>query len=367
LNTKTFLQNHLDAPNQEIPRLVNMAEGALREETDFEEEAEETDRLWRYLQYPYYLGLFAQRVVAAQGISPPVKEKLSHAVLQVNLHLEKGQEPGPGFFQLTAWLGEHGRLTNEDYLGLRRGIIWLPRLTDNYEEDLQDVLHACEGVFRDTDISYEESVELILMVLTAKEAIGENGRAIFDFILELGTLGDDLKREVCNIVVEKAIPFPRGEFDHPRPTNAKEQDRLSIRFQPGSVRRRAVVWLAKLGEDPEELLDALLKPNTVRGYGGDHVASGALDLLSYEWDDLDEEVRLELLEKAADLPDTSVRKRAYILGEKNIGIEFLEQSLDDKAKSLRHWASDRLQEREEEETPPTKEELQTELEEPLED
>jgi hypothetical protein len=267
---------------------------------------------------------------------------------------------------LTAWLGENRRLTNEDYLGLRRGIIWLPRLTDNYEESLEDVLHACEGIFRDTNITYDESVELILMVLTAKEAIGEHGREIFDFILELDTLTDKLKREVCNIVVEKAIPFPRGEFDHPRPTNAEEQDRLSIRFQPGSVRRRAVVWLAKLGEDPKELLDDLLKPNTVRGYGGDHVASGALDLLSYEWDELDEDIRLELLEKAADLPDTSVRKRAYILGEKNIGLEFLEQSLDDKAKSLRHWASDRLQEREEQDHP-TKEELQEELEEPLED
>ena len=366
MNTKKFLKHHLEAPEREIPRLVNMAQNSLSEETDYEEADDTSDRLWRYLQYPYYLGLFAQRVVAAQGISPSVKEKLCHAVLQVNMHLEKGQEPGPGFFQLSAWLGQNGRLTNEDYLGLRRGIIWLPRLTDNYREKLDDVLHASEGVFRDTDITYEESVELILMILTAKEAIGENGREIFDFILELNTLTDELKRQVCDIVVEKAIPFPRGEFDHPRPTNEEEQDRLSIRFQPGSVRRRAVVWLAKLGRDPLQLLEDLLKPNTVRGYGGDHVASGALDLLSREWDDLEEDVRLELLEKAADLPDTSVRKRAYILGEKNIGIEFLEQSLDDKAKSLRHWASDRLQVREDE-PDPTKEELQEELETPLED
>ena len=303
---------------------------------------------------------------SAQGISGPVKAKLSHSVLQVNMHLEKGQEPGPGFFQLTAWLGENSRLTNDDYRGLRRGIIWLPRLTDNYREELDDILSACQGVFRDTDITYTESVELILMILTAKEAVGENGRAIFDYILGLSSLNDQLKRDVCDIVVEKAIPFPRGEFDHPRPTNAEEQDRLSIRFQPGSVRRRAVVWLAKLGRDPLELLNDLLKPNTVRGYGGDHVASGALDLLARQWEDLGEETRLELLEKAADLPDTSVRKRAYILGEKNLGLEFLEQSLDDKAKSLRHWASDRLQVREEE-PHPTEEELQEELEEPLED
>jgi hypothetical protein len=366
LNTQNFLKSHLDAPEREIPRLIDMAKTALADETDYSEESDSPDRLWRYLQYPYYLGLFAQRVVAAQGISKPVKEKLSHSVLQVNMHLEKGQEPGPGFFQLSAWLGENRLLTNEDYLGLRRGIIWLPRLTDNYREALDDILKACEGVFRDTDITYDESVELILMVLTAKEAIGDNGREIFDFILELDTLSDELKRDVCDIVVEKAIPFPRGEFDHPRPTNAEEQDRLSIRFQPGTVRRRAVVWLAKLGRDPLALLDNLLKPNTVRGYGGDHVASGALDLLSLKWDDLGEDVRLELLEKAADLPDTSVRKRAYILGEKNLGIEFLERSLDDKAKSLRHWASDRLQERENN-PDPTKEELQAELEEELED
>lgn len=366
MNTQKFLEHHLQAPEQEIPRLVDMAKSALSEETDYEEEEEGTDRLWRYLQYPYYLGLFAQRVVSALGISAPVKEKLCHSVLQVNMHLEKGQEPGPGFFQLSAWLGENGRLTNEDYRGLRRGIIWLPRLTDNYREELDDILAACKGVFGDTDVTYDESVELILMILTAKEAIGANGREIFDFILELDSLEAQLKRDVCDIVVEKAIPFPRGEFDHPRPTNDEEQDRLSIRFQPGSVRRRAVVWLAKLGRDPLTLLNDLLKPNTVRGYGGDHVASGALDLLSRQWDDLGEETRLELLEKAADLPDTSVRKRAYILGEKNLGLDFLEQSLDDKAKSLRHWASDRLQVREEE-PHPTKEELQEELETPLEE
>jgi hypothetical protein len=367
LNTKTFLKTHLDASEQEIPRLVEMAHGALDEETDYSPEDDPADRLWRYLQYPYYLGLFAQRVVAAYGISPGVKEKLCHAVLQVNLNLEKGQEPGPGLFQLAAWLGENDRLTGEDYRGLRRGIIWLPRLTDTYEEPLEYILPACRGVFSDTDITYDESVELILMILTAKEAIGEKGRDIFDFILELDSLQAQLKRDVCDIVVEKAIPFPRGEFDHPRPTSAEEQDRLSIRFQPGSVRRRAVVWLAKLGRDPLELLNTLLKPNTVRGYGGDHVASGALDLLSEKWEDLEEETRMELLEKAASLPDTSVRKRAYILGEKNIGREFLEQSLDDKAKSLRHWASDRLQARDERDEPPTAEELQEELEEPLED
>ncbi|MFB6265188.1 MAG: hypothetical protein ABEL76_16435 [Bradymonadaceae bacterium] len=366
MNTENFLKSNLDASEREIPRLVDMAVEALREETDYESEEESSDQLWRYLQYPYYLGLFAQRVVAAVGISPEVKEKLSRAVLQVNNRLEKGQEPGPGFFQLTAWLGENGRLTREDYLGLRRGIIWLPRLTDNYREDIDYVLPACEGVFRDTDITYQESVELILMILTAKEAIGDHGREIFDFILSLDTISDELKREVCDIVVEKAIPFPRGEFDHPQPTNDEERDRLSIRFQPGSVRRRAVVWLAKLGRDPLQLLDDLLKPNTVRGYGGDHVASGALDLLSLKWDDLDEGTRMDLLEKAADLPDTSVRKRAYILGEKNLGLDFLEQSLDDKAKSLRHWARERLQEREEE-PHPTEEELQEELETPLEE
>jgi len=366
LNTEKFLRHHLDAPEKEIPRLVEMAHESLSNETDYDENDTDRNRMWRYLQYPYYLGLFAQKVVAAQGISPSVKEKLCHSVLQVNDHLEKGQEPGPGFFQLTAWLGENDRLTRQDYEGLRRGIIWLPRLTDNYREELDDILAACEGVLGDVDVSDSEAVELILMVLTAKEAIGAEGRNIFDFILELDSLDRSLKLDVCDIVVEKAIPFPRGEFDHPLPTNDKEQDRLSIRFQPGSVRRRAVVWLAKLGRDAEELLDDLLEPDTVRHSGGDHVASGALDLLSLKWNDLDEETRLDLLERAADLPDTSVRKRAYILGEKNIGLEFLEQSLDDKAKSLRQWAEARLEEREEE-PHPTEEELQAELEEELED
>ena len=366
MDTSTFLKKHLDASEEEIPRLTDMAMGALTEGTDFPVGANAEERLWRYLQYPYYLGLFAQRVVRAHGISKHVKEKLCHAVLQINMHLDQGQEPGPGLFSLSAWLSEHKCLTREDYLGLRRGLIWLPRLTDSYIEDLEVVLPACEGIFRDTRIQRDESIELILMILTAKEAIGAQGRDIFDHLMGLNTLNRSLKREVCQIVVHNPIPFPRGEFEHPLETSAQEQDRLSIRFLPGNVRRRAVIWLSRLGRDPDELLKRLLKPNTVRGYGGDQVASGALDLLDEKWEEIDEDGRLALLRKAADLPDTAVRKRAYILGEKYLGLEFLKQSLDDKAKSLREWARERLDRREAGEIP-TAEELKAELAEDLDD
>lgn len=366
MDTSTFLKRHLEASDEETPRLIEMASDALSEGTDFPVGPGAEERLWRYLQYPYYLGLFARRVVTAPGISPHVKEKLCHAVLQINVHLDEGQEPGPGLFQLTAWLGEERTLSRDDYLGLRRGLIWLPRLTDSYIESVDFIFPATEGVFRDAEISREESIELILMILTAKESIGSQGREIFDHIMGLSSLTKSLKREVCQIVVQNAIPFPRGEYQHPLETSAEEQDRLSIRFLPGNVRRRAVVWLARLGRDSHELLKRLLKPNTVRGYGGDQVASGALDLLDERWFDIEEEIRLGLLRKAADLPDTAVRKRAYILGEKYLGLDFLRQSLDDKAKSLREWAKERLERREAGEIP-SEEDLARELEEDLEE
>lgn len=365
MNTTLFLKRHLDATDDETPRLIEMASQALASGTDFPVGANAEERIWRYLQYPYYLGLFAQRVVEAEGISRHVKEKLCHAVLQINQHLDQGQEPGPGLFQLTRWLATHSALTHDDYAGLRKGLIWLPRLTESYIEPCRLVLPACDGVFRDTNIRREESIELILMILTAKEAIGDQGREIFDHLMALTTLNRSLKREVCQLVVQNAIPFPRGEYQHPIFTSAEEQDRLSIRFLPGSVRRRSVVWLARLGKDPMELLKRLLKPNTVRGYGGDQVASGALDLLDENWETITEEMRLGLLRKAADLPDTAVRKRAYILGEKYLGIDFLRQSLDDKAKSLREWAEARMERRQRGELP-SEEELAAELEEDFE-
>ena len=366
MDTSTFLKKHLDATDEEIPRLSEMAMTALTEGTDFPLGANAEERLWRYLQYPYYLGLFAQRVVQAKGISKHVKEKLCHAVLQINMHLEQGQEPGPGLFLLTAWLSGNDYLMREDYLGLRRGLIWLPRLTNSYIEQLDDVLPACEGIFSHAHVQRSESIELILMILTAKEAIGSQGKDIFDYLMGLTTLNKSLKREVCQIVVHNPIPFPRGEFKHPLETSAQEQDRLSIRFLPGNVRRRSVIWLARLGRDPDELLKRLLKPHTVRGYGGDQVASGALDLLDEKWGDIEDKARMALLRKAADLPDTAVRKRAYILGEKYLGIEFLRQSLDDKAKSLREWAKERLDRREEGESPSV-DELNAELAEELEE
>lgn len=61
-----------------------------------------------------------------------------------------------------------------------------------------------------------------------------------------------------------------------------------------------------------------------------------------------------------------MRKRAYILGEKYLGLDFLRQSLDDKAKSLREWARERLDRREAGEIP-SEEELAAELEEDLEE
>lgn len=366
LDTSTFLKRHLNATDEETPRLIEMASYALAEGTDFPVGPGAEDRLWRYLQYPYYLGLFARRVVEAEGISTHVKEKLCHAVLQVNVHLDEGQEPGPGLFQLSSWLGSEKLLVRDDYLGLRRGLIWLPRLTNSYIEPTTFIFPACEGVFKSPEISREEAIELVLMILTAKEAIGTQGRDIFDHLMGIQGIAKSLKREVCQLVVQNAIPFPRGEYQHPIVTSAEEQDRLSIRFLPGGVRRRAVVWLARLGRDPHELLKRLLKPNTVRGYGGDQVASGALDLLDEIWNDIDDETRLGLLRKAADLPDTAVRKRAYILGEKYLGLDFLRQSLDDKAKSLREWARERLDRRERGEIP-TLEELRAELEEELEE
>lgn len=366
MNTTIFLRRHLNASDEEIPRLIDMATSSLAKSTDYPGGAGAEERLWRYLQYPYYLGLFAQRVVAAEGISPHVKEKLCHAVLQINMHLDRGQEPGPGLFQLAAWLSQNNLLAHEDYLGLRKGIIWLPRLTSNYVEPAEFILPSCDGIFRDPDITREQTVELILMILTAKEAIGDNGREVFDHIMAMNSLNKSLKREVCQLVVDKAIPFPRDEYEHPIETTDQEQDRLSIRFLPGGVRRLAVVWLARLGKDPLTLLKRLLKPNTVRGHGGDHVASGALDLLDESWESLEEDTRQALLRKAANLPDTAVRKRAYILGEKTQGLEFLNQALDDKAKSLREWAEERLEKRQAGEIP-TVEELTEELAEPLEE
>jgi hypothetical protein len=366
LDTSTFLKKHLDASDEETPRLIEMATASLAEGTDFPLGVSTEERLWRYLQYPYYLGLFAKRVVAADGISHHVKKKLCHAVLQINLHLDQGQEPGPGIFLLAAWLGQQKQLTRDDYLGLRRGLIWLPRLTDSYIEDMRYVLPACEGIFTQGQATREEAIELILMILTAKEAIGTQGKDIFDQLMAVNSLNRSLKREVCQIVVANAIPFPRNEYEHPIETSAAEQDRLSIRFLPGNVRRRAVVWLARLGRDPNDLLKRLLKPNTVRGYGGDQVASGALDLLDEKWLEIDDETRMMLLRKAADLPDTAVRKRAYILGEKFLGLDFLRQSLDDKAKSLREWARERLDRRERGEIP-TIDELRAELAEELEE
>ena len=366
LNTTTFLQRHLNASDEETPRLIDMASAALSESTDFALGPGSEERLWRYLQYPYYLGLFARRAVLAEGVSSPVKERLCHAVLQINVHLDEGQEPGPGLFQLAAWLGSNERLERQDFLGLRRGLIWLPRLTSSYVEPVSDIFPACDGIFQVGNVERAESVELILMILTAKEAIGNQGRFIFDHLMDLENIPMSLKREVCKVVVENAIPFPRGKYAHPIPTTAEEQDRLSIRFLPGSVRRRAVVWLARLGRNPNDLLRGLLKPNTVRGYGGDHVASGALDLLDEAWGEIDENLRMNLLHCAADLPDTAVRKRAYILGEKYLGVPFLRQSLDDKAKSLREWANSRLERRDRGEFP-SHEELRAELEEEIED
>ena len=366
MNTTIFLKRHLDAPDEEVPRLVDMAVAALSASTDYPAGSSSEERLWRYLQYPYYLGLFAQKVVAAHGISAHVKEKLCHAVLQINMHLDRGQEPGPGLFQLAAWLADSSLLSFEDYLGLRKGLIWLPRLTDNYIEPRDYILPAANGIFRDPRMEREQVIELILMVLTAKESIGDQGREIFDQFMELPALNKSIKREVCQIVVEMAIPFPRGEYEHPLETTEQEQDRLSIRFLPGAVRRLSVVWLARLGKEPLELLQRLLKPNTVRGHGGDHVASGALDLLNEQWDDIDPEVRSNLLRKAANLPDTAVRKRAYILGEKFEGQPFLEQALDDKAKSLREWAEERIEARQRG-VVPSVEELTAELAEQLEE
>jgi len=301
-----------------------------------------SDDLWRYLKSPKYWGLFTREALRDPTITPRVKDLAARKHIRSCGDIDPEQEPGPGLFESASHLASRGKLTREDILSFRKALIRAARLKQTYLSPVSEINQALSAIMWFGKLSNAQKEDILIIALMAEEMLGNQSRFVYNHLM--GIEGHkDLKRSLCETIVYAPVPFERGDYDFPFPTSPEEKDILGVRFMPGEVRRIAVTWLGELGGDPHDILKRVIRSSLARDFGGTSVLSGAIDLLDSKWDVLDKKQRERALSKAIAMPDISIRKRAYLIGEQHLGISFLKKSLKDKAKSLRKWGRSRIE------------------------
>ena len=109
---------------------------------------------------------------------------------------------------------------------------------------------------------------------------------------------------------------------------------------PNWLKRIAVLWLVKLGEDAWET--AVLYLDATRDYGSEAINMGVADIIAeYAHAMPPKEIR-ELIEKGIQIPQTTTRKTFYRLSTEFFGTELLEKTAEDNAASIRNWGAKEL-------------------------
>lgn len=340
MNTKTFLSQAIEPPSGELRSLAILAVKSVNEHLDYQDRCDISD-CWRYLKSPVQWGCFVKALLEVDRFNQSTKVRACHMLFDLCCILDVEQEPPPWLFRAISWLSMQNELRRQDILGFRKALIRAVRYSDTYLERAEDVQTALASILWYGDLTQVEKADVIVTALLAREVIGNQGRHIFDALMRESAY-PDVKEAVCRPIVEKPIPFDRSHYSFPFETSDPEKDLLTVRFTPGNIRRTAVMWMVRLQEEPVETLKKTIKSSVARGFGGDAVLAGSIDVLDESWDRIDEKSRERLLRKAITMPDTGIRKRAYLVGERRIGREFMERTLKDKAQSIRDWGTSRL-------------------------
>ena len=340
MNTTLFLRQAIEPPDSELESLAILAVQSVNSQLDHQDRCDLSD-CWRYLKSPVQWGFFVKSLIGVEIFSRRTKTRACHMLFDLCNILDVDQEPPPWLFRAMSWLAENGKLRKQDILGFRKALIRAVRYSETYLERADDIQTALAAILWYGDLTQTEKADVIITALLAREVIGNQGRYVFDALMNESAYAN-VKEAVCRPIVEKPIPFDRSHYDFPFETTSSEKDLLTVRFTPGNIRRTAVIWMVRLQEEPVDTLKKTIKSSVARGFGGDAVLAGSIDVLDESWEKIDEKSREKLLRKAITMPDTGIRKRAYLVGERRIGREFMERTLKDKAQSIRDWGSSRL-------------------------
>jgi hypothetical protein len=101
--------------------------------------------------------------------------------------------------------------------------------------------------------------------------------------------------------------------------------------------RFGLVWLARLGEDPEAIIEVFLEP---AGCDGEQFQYAVADIIAEHADALaPERVQVFVERGLARAVSAPVRRKFYSLGTSLLGDEYLRRASLDPAGSVRQWAA----------------------------
>ena len=110
-----------------------------------------------------------------------------------------------------------------------------------------------------------------------------------------------------------------------------------LSLMSNTLKRRAVLELPQLGEDPLQVCQTYLESDD--GYTADAINQGVADVIRAYSPDLPREAVQALVERGIKIPKLTTRKAFFRLGADLFGPDYLTRAQADKTKSIRDWAT----------------------------
>ena len=290
---------------------------------------------------PYIFGYGAVQVLRHADISDDTKRRMAEYTLSIVRPREEYGVPF-GLAVAVSYLASHKALDGRRLERLIRSIGGDREAVRGLK--VKDGEALVDALLSATSLPAEKRADLLHFLLIRFERSPNVGKAAMARAMAHPALPDEWKKQVCNWIID-------GRSEQ-RPSLAMFDEILKSQppFRPFSMAmlglsptylmRAAVLWLARLGEEPLALCERYL--DTGRPYESDALSQGVADvILEFHAQMPPQKVR-ELMERGVKFGKAAVRKRFYAVGLELYGPDFVRPALEDGSKRVRTWAQKQL-------------------------
>lgn len=290
---------------------------------------------------PHTYGFAVLRALADKRLSEACKIRVAERALAV---AEYGQDDGTphGLYLALLFLAEHGALTTAD---LRYGLT-----VTCYEHrpfagmDRHSMADFLRLLLESEEMPPEERV-FWAHSLIARHVEDTGAEALVNAALGEKSVPTELRRELAWAWVYRRqphldvpIPLSRGAV---RDVFVAEHLPFWVAHMPSRSSHRMVrfglLWLGRLGEDPETLIDVFLEPARP---DAEQFQYAVADIIAEHADALAAERVQAFVERGLTAAVSApVRRKFYSLGTSLLGDEYLRRAALDPVSSVRQWAS----------------------------
>lgn len=295
------------------------------------------ERMW----VPRIYGFAVLRALADKRLGEACKILVAERALAV---AEYGQDQGTphGLYLALLFLAQHGVLKTADLRYALTVTCYEQRpFTGMDRHTMADFLHLLLG---NAEMPPEERV-FWAHSLIARHVEDTGAEALINAALGDESIASELRRELAWAWVygrqphlDVPVPVPG---DTVRDKFVAEHLPFWVAHMPSHSSHRMVrfglLWLARLGEDPESLIEVFLEPS---GYDAEQFQYAVADIIAEHADSLAPDKVHAFVERGlARAMSAPVRRKFYSLGTSLLGDQYLRRASLDPAGSVRQWAT----------------------------